>query len=106
MEKTARILVTGGSGMVGRALIERLRREGYSTVAAPSSEALDLRDPDAAHRLFADKPVDYVFHLAGHIGGIGASVDLSGRVSLREPDDRDACHSCGARRQGRASWCS
>jgi nucleoside-diphosphate-sugar epimerase len=29
MKKTARVLVTGGSGMVGRALIERLRREGY-----------------------------------------------------------------------------
>jgi GDP-L-fucose synthase len=74
MERTARILVTGGSGMVGRALVERLRREGYSTVMAPSSAALDLRGQDAVHRFFADNACDYVFHLAGHIGGIGASV--------------------------------
>jgi len=74
MEKTARVLVTGGSGMVGRALIQRLRRDGYGRVLAPPSKALDLRDQAAVQRFFADNPIDFVFHLAGHIGGIGASV--------------------------------
>ena len=74
MERTARILVTGGSGMVGRALIGRLRRDGHQHLSAPSSHALDLRDQAATHRFFADNPVDFVFHLAGHIGGIGASI--------------------------------
>jgi GDP-L-fucose synthase len=74
MEKTARILVTGGSGMVGRALVSRLRRDGCERVLAPSSKQLDLRDQAATRQFFADNPVDYVFHLAGHIGGIGASV--------------------------------
>ena len=74
MEKTARVLVTGGSGMVGRALIQRLRRDGYGRVLAPSSRELDLRDQAAVQRFFADNPIDFVFHLAGHIGGIGASV--------------------------------
>ena len=74
MEKAARLLVTGGSGMVGGALIGRLRRDGYERVLAPSSRELDLRDQAAVHRFFADHPVDLVFHLAGHIGGIGASV--------------------------------
>jgi GDP-L-fucose synthase len=74
MEKTARLLVTGGSGMVGRALIGRLRRGGYEHVLAPSSSELDLRDQTTVRRFFADHRVDLVFHLAGHIGGIGASV--------------------------------
>ena len=74
MEKTARILVTGGSGMVGRALVSRFSRAGYGRVLAPSSSELDLRDQAATRAFFADNPVDYVFHLAGHIGGIGASV--------------------------------
>jgi GDP-L-fucose synthase len=74
MEKTARILVTGGNGMVGRALIARLRRDGYARILAPSSKELDGRDQAAVQRYFADNPIDYVFHLAGHIGGIGASV--------------------------------
>jgi GDP-L-fucose synthase len=74
MEKTARVLVTGGSGMVGRALIARLRRDGYGRILAPSSKEFDLRDQAAVQRFFADNPIDFVFHLAGHIGGIGASV--------------------------------
>ena len=60
--------------MVGRALLARLRRNGNHSISAPTSKEADLRHPDAAHRLFADGPVDYVFHLAGHIGGIGASI--------------------------------
>jgi GDP-L-fucose synthase len=74
MEQKARILVTGGSGMVGRALIGRLRQEGHERISAPSSHELDLRDQAATHRFFADNAVDFVFHLAGRIGGIGASV--------------------------------
>jgi GDP-L-fucose synthase len=74
MEKNARILVTGGSGMVGSALIARLRNDGYRTILAPGSKQLDLRDQSATHRYFKEQPVDHVFHLAGHIGGIGASV--------------------------------
>jgi len=74
MEKTSHILVTGGSGMVGRALLARLRADGYTAVLAPSSKQLDLRDQVATQRYFAEHRIDYVFHLAGHIGGIGASV--------------------------------
>jgi GDP-L-fucose synthase len=73
MEKTARVLVTGGSGMVGQALIQRLRRDGHARILAPSSEHLDLRDQAATHEFFTENPVDFVFHLAGRIGGIGAS---------------------------------
>ena len=69
--------------MVGRALLGRLRSEGYSTVVALSSAALDLRDQDAVHRFFADNACDYVFHLAGHIGGIGASVTYPSNSSMR-----------------------
>lgn len=74
MDKSARILVTGGRGMVGTALLQRLRREGYRNVVAPGSKQFDLRDPSATQRMFSEHPADYVFHLAGHIGGIGASV--------------------------------
>ncbi|MFL6544638.1 MAG: NAD-dependent epimerase/dehydratase family protein [Candidatus Udaeobacter sp.] len=53
MEKTARVLVTGGSGMVGRALIGHLRQDGYENIFAPSSRQLDLRDQTATHEFFA-----------------------------------------------------
>ena len=60
--------------MVGTALLQRLREDGYLSILAPSSKQLDLRDQGATHRFLADSPADHVFHLAGHIGGIGASV--------------------------------
>jgi GDP-L-fucose synthase len=74
MDKTSKILVTGGSGMVGRLLVSTLKGQGFTSVLAPSSSQLDLRDQEATRRYFAEYRVDYVFHLAGHIGGIGASV--------------------------------
>ena len=58
MEKTARVLVTGGSGMVGRALVKRLRRDGYERILAPSSQELDLRNQAATHQFFTRNPVD------------------------------------------------
>ena len=74
MDKVAKILVTGGSGMVGRSLLNRLADDGYTNVSAPSSREYDLRCTVAAQRLFESQSFDHVFHLAGHIGGIGASV--------------------------------
>ena len=76
MDKDAPILVTGGSGMVGRALVERLRHDGYTAVLAPSSKQLDLRDRGATLRYFSANRINYVFHLAARVGGIGANVAL------------------------------
>jgi GDP-L-fucose synthase len=74
MDRQAQILITGASGMVGRALVARLRGDGYANLLTPRSRELDLRDQAAVDRYFSGHKIDYVFHLAGHIGGIGASV--------------------------------
>lgn len=74
MDAQSQILITGASGMVGRSLVSRLRDEGYRNLLTPPSREIDLRDQSAIDRYFAAHKVDYVFHLAGHIGGIGASV--------------------------------
>lgn len=60
--------------MVGRALVARLRRDGYANLLTPASKELDLRDQSAVDDYLDSHPIDFVFHLAGHIGGIGASV--------------------------------
>ena len=87
--------------MVGRALIERLRREGYQTIVAPSSAELDLRDQAAVHRFFADNRFDRVFHLAGHIGGIGASAARGLRQLLGEPGQSGLIEEGGCISHGR-----
>jgi GDP-L-fucose synthase len=74
MNSRSKILVTGASGMVGRALVARLRRDGYGNLLTPSSREVDFRDQAAVQRYFSAHKIDFVFHLAGHIGGIGASV--------------------------------
>ncbi len=68
-----RVLVTGGSGFLGRAVLERIRALEPALVAAPRSEEYDLRRPDDAVRLFDDVDPDLVIHLAARVGGIGAN---------------------------------
>lgn len=54
-----RVLVTGGSGFVGRKLVHRLREEG-AEVYAPERGALDV-----SAGFFPEFPADWVVHLAG-----------------------------------------
>ncbi len=65
-----RVLVTGGSGFLGRVVVGRLRERG-ATVVAPRSADYDLTDPAAAESLFAAESPELVVHLAARVGGIG-----------------------------------
>lgn len=74
-----RIVVTGGSGFLGRALTEGLRQRGCHQLAVPSHADYDLLDPRAVARLFADFQPQVIFHLAAQVGGIGANQREPGR---------------------------
>jgi GDP-L-fucose synthase len=65
-----RVLVTGGSGFLGRVVVRKLRDRG-AAVEAPRRTAYDLTDPAAVERLFADTHPQTVVHLAARVGGIG-----------------------------------
>ncbi len=66
-----RVLVTGGSGFIGRNLIEYLART--HEVLAPTHAELDLADPGALDRWFAEHEVDVVVHGAVRAGHRNAS---------------------------------
>jgi GDP-L-fucose synthase len=68
-----RIIVTGGSGFLGRAVVARLERAGYRNIVVPRSREYDLTREEAVERLYADHPPEAVIHLAAHVGGIGAN---------------------------------
>lgn len=69
----AKIYVAGHHGMVGSALVRRLRAAGYTNILTRSRSELDLLDQRAVHDfLHAEKP-DYLFIAAAKVGGIQAN---------------------------------
>lgn len=73
-----RIMVTGGAGFLGSAVVRRLEALGCREIIIPRSRDYDLRDQTACARLIADKTPQAVIHLAAVVGGIGANRENPG----------------------------
>ncbi len=69
----ARIYVAGHRGLVGSALVRRLRREGFTRLLTATRAELDLRRPADVERWFARERPEYVLVAAGTVGGIQAN---------------------------------
>ena len=76
---TKRVVVTGGSGFLGSAVVDKLRARGYENIIVPRSSNYDLRDQKAIVRLYKDANPQVVIHLAAVVGGIGANRANPGR---------------------------
>jgi GDP-L-fucose synthase len=72
-EAQPRILVTGGSGFLGRQVLSVLNHRGYLNVEAPGHAAYDLTDAARVAACVRDLRPDAVIHLAAVVGGIGAN---------------------------------
>ena len=69
----SRIYVAGHAGLVGSAVLRRLEREGFTNVLTATREQLDLRDQAAVNYWFRANRPEYVFLVAGTVGGILAN---------------------------------
>ncbi|WP_328591498.1 GDP-L-fucose synthase family protein [Methylotetracoccus oryzae] len=73
VDKAAPILVAGHRGMVGSALVRRLRTAGYTTLLTPSRQELDLLDQAAVFAYLERERPAYLFLAAAKVGGIQAN---------------------------------
>ncbi|GAV23968.1 GDP-L-fucose synthase [Carboxydothermus pertinax] len=73
MEKSAKIYVAGHTGLVGSALLRKLKQEGYENIITRTSKELDLRKQDDVLKFFEKEKPEYVFLAAAKVGGILAN---------------------------------
>jgi GDP-L-fucose synthase len=73
LPKDAKVYVPGHRGLVGSAIVRRLRSGGYENLLTRPREAVDLTDREAVSDLFREEKPDYVFDAAAKVGGIQAN---------------------------------
>jgi GDP-L-fucose synthase len=73
MTQAPRIFVAGHRGLVGSALVRRLERDGPRHILTATRDQLDLRDQAAVNYWFKANRPDYVYLVAGTVGGILAN---------------------------------
>jgi GDP-L-fucose synthase len=73
-----RVVVTGGSGFLGRFVVRELETRGLEEIVVPRKRDYDLVSRDACRRLVAETRPDVVIHLAARVGGIGANRENPG----------------------------
>ena len=80
MIKSDRILVTGAAGLMGSALVDHLRAEGYENVIPLQRADCDLLDTSATFAEFERRRPDHVFHAAARVYGIMGSLKNQGAL--------------------------
>src|SRR4030095_5200321 len=73
MNHGSRIFVAGHRGLVGSAVVRRLAQLGYENILLATRDQLDLRDQAAVNYWFRANRPEYVFLVAGTVGGILAN---------------------------------
>jgi GDP-L-fucose synthase len=73
INKKNKIFVTGHKGLVGSAVIRRLKYFGYKKILTVDKRKLDLRDQQKVSNFFKKNNIDAVINAAGKVGGIYAN---------------------------------
>jgi GDP-L-fucose synthase len=73
MHPTDKIYVAGHRGMVGSAIVRKLKAEGFQHIITRTSAELDLRNQAAVAAFYASEKPDYVVVAAAKVGGIHAN---------------------------------
>ena len=71
--QNSRIFVAGHRGLVGSAILRCLEQRGFEEILTATRDQLDLRDQAAVNYWFRANRPDYVYLVAGTVGGIMAN---------------------------------
>lgn len=73
LSRDARIFVSGHRGLVGSAIVRQIQQSGFTNILTASRAEVDLCDQQAVDAWFAQNRPEFVFHVAGKVGGIQAN---------------------------------
>jgi len=73
LTRDSRVFVAGHRGLVGSAILRRLRDTGHECILTATRDQLDLRDQAAVNYWFKANRPEYVYLVAGTVGGIHAN---------------------------------
>lgn len=73
MNKSDKIYVAGHRGMVGSAIVRKLKEAGFNNLLLRTSSEVDLRNQAEVNQLFEQEKPDFVFIAAAKVGGIQAN---------------------------------
>jgi GDP-L-fucose synthase len=78
MDRTSRIVVTGGAGFLGSHALEAFARAGYTDLVAVRSKDFDLTHETSVKAMLAELKPAAILHMAAVVGGIGANREHPG----------------------------
>jgi GDP-L-fucose synthase len=73
MNLDSKIYVAGHRGMVGSAIVRKLKELGYTNIITADRNKLNLTNQQQVQSFFADEMPEYVFLAAAKVGGIKAN---------------------------------
>ena len=73
VKKTSKVYVAGHRGLVGSAIIQKLRDDGFINILCRTHKELDLTRQEEVETFFKEEKPDYVFLAAAKVGGIWAN---------------------------------
>jgi GDP-L-fucose synthase len=102
MNPSSRLYVAGHSGLVGSAIVRRLRALKFDNLLLRTRHELELRDQAAVRAFFERERPEYVFLAAAKVGGIQANAnhpaEFLGDNLLIQTHVIDAAWRCGVKK--------
>jgi GDP-L-fucose synthase len=76
VQKDSKIFIAGHNGMVGSAILRKLKELGYTNLITSTKEVLNLKNQEDVRHFFWHNKPEYVFLCAAKVGGIKANSDF------------------------------